>query len=589
VTALWASAATVPELLAHRAAATPEGQAFVAVGVGVASSSLSWQQFADQAARMAGALYTAGLRHGDRIAVLIPASIEWELLHHAVLSLGAIVVGLDAHDVPERLAAMCDQVDVVAVVAPDFGPLAALSPERWQRLRFVMTQSAGEGAAPVRSLGWAELLALPAPQEPPRSPQPDDLATLIFTSGTTGTPKAIPYRHRQVCAAVHAIGEAFGFIGVGGRLLCWLPLSNLFQRMVNLAGLRNGATTFVLSDPRQIMDVVALASPDVFIGVPRFFEKLHQGIVAKLEELPPLQRRAAQWAWQVGRDVGRVRLAGGKPQRWLGLKHRAADRWVLSRLRTSVMGRRLRFMITGSAPTPPPLLTEFYALGWPLLEAYGLSENVMPMAMNRIEDFRFGTVGKPFPGNELAIGPDDTILVRSACLARPAGDLAGTPVDAQGYYDTGDLGSIDADGFVRLSGRKSEVFKTSTGRRVSPYAAEAALRAVPGIDQAVLVGAGRKCVVALCATPAPVALSDRRALQQALSAAVEGVGVHERPQAIAMVPHAFTVEHGELTPNLKLRRAAIEQLHAEAIEAAYAGLGAVSGSAGRLLVVWPAE
>ncbi|MBL0150809.1 MAG: AMP-binding protein [Ideonella sp.] len=188
--------------------------------------------------------------------------------------MGAVIVGLDAHDLPERIGTMVEQADVAALAVADRSALSGIDPGRLERLRFILPITPDNGAPAawpvgVRVISWGEVdgLAKSLPSAP-GFPSPDDDATIIFTSGTTGAPKGIAYTHGQLCLAINAICEAFGFVGPGSRLLCWLPLSNLFQRIVSLAGMKQGAATYLLSDPRRVMQVVAKVSPDVFVGVP---------------------------------------------------------------------------------------------------------------------------------------------------------------------------------------------------------------------------------------------------------------------------------------------------------------------------------
>lgn len=574
---------TVPELLARRIAETPDITAFQQEGADGQWGPVSWRTFAERVASVRRGLLAAGLSKGDRLALIAPVSLEWELLHHAALSIGAVVVGLDAHDLPERLARMAEQADIAAFATSDARTLSALGPERIAGAHFVLLLEAGaDQVVPgSRCLRWPELAANESAHEAgATAPSAADLATIIFTSGTTGAPKGIAYTHGQVCLAVNATCDAFGFIGPGSRLLCWLPLSNLFQRIVNLAAIRQGATTYLLGDPRRVMQVVAGVSPDIFIGVPRFYEKLYDGIRANIAVQPALRRWLARWAWGIGRRVSRLRLGARPVPVALMLAHWFANRHVLRRVR-SVMGQRLRCMVTGSAPTPRHLLEEFHALGWLMLEAYGLSENVLPMAMNRIGDVRFGAVGRPVPGNEIRVADGGSIAVRGPGMFRGyLGEENSAAFDVDGYYRTGDFGRLDADGYLWLTGRAGDLIKTSTGRRVAPVGVEAELRSVPGIDQAVLIGAGRKCLVALCTcTQANMGADARSRLIEILAERIERLAEGERPLAVGLLERPFSVELGELTPNLKLRRSAIEERHADLIRSLYESIERASGPA----------
>ncbi len=576
MTDAWANASTVAQLLDLRAAETPQGIAFQREAADGRWESISWQDFSRRVAKLRRALSAAGLRKGDRLALIAPVSLEWELLHHAAMAMGVAVVGMDAHDLPERIATMAEQAGIAAFATADGRSLSRLGLDRLAAVRFLLdlNQPGNKGAElpeGPRRLTWPGLEAMgTSAQGDPEPPAADDIATIIFTSGTTGAPKGIAYSHGQVCLAVGAICEVFNFVGHEGRLLCWLPLSNLFQRMVNLAAVRQGVATYLLGDPRRVMEVVARVSPDIFVGVPRFYEKLYDGIVQNIAALPPLRRQLVAWAWDLGRRASGLRRQGRAVPPWLVAAHSVADRLILRRVR-SIMGKRLRCMVTGSAPTPRHLLEELHALGWVVLEAYGLSENVLPMAMNRIDDFRFGTVGRPLRGNQIVVADDGAIKVRGpGMFAGYLGEADRSAFDTEGFYLTGDLGQSDADGYLRLTGRTSELIKTSTGRRVAPAGVEAQLRSVPDIDQAVLIGNGRKCLVALCTSIQTGPDESARArLERALREQLTRINEHERPSGVALIERPFSIELGELTPNLKLKRAVIEMKHAELIQRLY--------------------
>ncbi len=574
------AADTVWQLLEQRVAASPDAMAFQReIGDG-RWEPVTWQTFHDRVIRLRRGFYAAGLRKGDRLALIAPVSIEWELLHHAALSMGVVVVGLDAHDLPQRIADMARQASVVAFATTDARVLAQLDEAQWRQVRMLLALQDSAVAAELlpgkRFITWSELDALADPvASPAETPGPDDVATIIFTSGTTGAPKGIAYTHAQVCMAVAAIADAFSFVGHDGRLLCWLPLSNLFQRMVNLAGLCRGAGTYLLSDPRRVMTAVATVSPDIFVGVPRFYEKLYDGIRGSIAARPALQQRAIELAWRIGRRVSRYRLDKRPLPAWLAVAHHAADRVVLSKLR-GVMGSRLRCMVTGSAPTPRYLLKEFHALGWLLLEAYGMSENVMPIAMNRLDDFRFGTVGRPLPGNQVAVAESGDIKVKGPGLFRGyLGDADPMRLDADGFYATWDLGTIDGDGYLSLTGRTGDLIKTSVGRRIAPAPIEAHLRRLAGVDDVLLIGNGEKYLVALfsCENMAPDEYS-LEVFKNLLNHHLSDINQQERPRGIGLIMRKFSVESEEMTPNLKLRRNAVVTRHQNLIRRLYQAVDA---------------
>lgn len=581
--------ATIPALLAWRADRSPDAAAFAEEVAPGQWRSVSWRSFAHQVEELRRGLLATGLRPGERLALVAPVSLRWELLHHAALALGAVVVGFDAHDQAQRIDSMCERAEVSCFALFGKSAVAAVGDARLRRGRLIVDIGGDLGFRHPAALRWPELLELGSRLDVPASPPAaSDLATIIFTSGTTGEPKGIGYTHAQLSLALNAIAEAFHFVGEEGRLLCWLPLSNLFQRIVNLAALKNGPVTCLLDDPRRVMDVVARAEPDVFIAVPRFFEKLHEGLLARMAGSPAPLRWALQVAWALGRRVSDARQSGRVLPWPVRLAHAAADALVLARVR-AIMGKRLRCMVSGSAPLSSTLLRELDALGWLVLEAYGLSENVIPMAMNRIDDHRFGSVGRPLRDNELKIEVDGAILVRGPGVFSGYIGEVSVPRAASDFHRTGDLGRMDEQGYLWLTGRSSELIKTSTGRRVSPLPAQDCLRRVPGVDQALVVGDGRKFLVALCTCPHPQTPSARAAIEQRCRASLVSLSAHERPLALGFIERPFDIASGEITANLKLRRQAIVQRHQALIDALYAHLDAVpTDSDGALLIVWPA-
>ncbi|MCP5288057.1 MAG: AMP-binding protein [Burkholderiaceae bacterium] len=586
---------TVPALLAERTARSPDAVAFQVETAPGRWSPVTWAVFARRVERLRRALVAAGLRKGDRLVLIAPVSIEWELLHHAAMAAGVVVAGMDGHDRPERIAGMVELADVTAFAVSDPRALSCLPPERWARCRLAVALEGADAAWPagITPIGLVALEAL-APEEsgqgpPLETPGPGDEAAIVFTSGTAGDPKGIAYRHHQVCLAIAAIADAFPFVGPGSRLLCWLPLSNLFQRIVNLAGMRRGAASYLLGDPRRVMDVVAGVAPEIFIGVPRFYEKLHEGIRARLASQPPIRRRLAAWAWDVGRLASPYLLRRAPMPAGLALRWTVAERLVLRRIRAA-MGDRLRFMVTGSAPTPRFLLDELHALGWQLLEAYGMSENVLPMAINRPDCFRPGSVGIVTPGNEIEIAADGRVRVRGpGVFDAYLGEHPGCRRDADGFFTTGDLARLDAEGFVWLQGRVSDFVKTSTGRRIAPVPIEAALREVAGVDQVAVVGNRRRHLAALLTLTedAQASAEGRAGFEAALRARLADLPGHERPAVVVVLDRALSIEEGELTPNLKLRRVQVESNHANVLDRAFTCLNDGAKGPDEPLLFWP--
>lgn len=571
----------LPDFALERARRTPDHIAFRhrldGHWVGI-----TWREFVARARDLAKGLAGAGLTRGGRLAIMAPTGLEWELFQLAALLNGAAVAGFDPHDQPVRVRTMLAVADIDTLVLAHPGLLDHLGPSRPPCLRRIICLT-GElppdsRASSGDALEWhtpASLLAIGPEASTLTLPRAEDPATLIFTSGSTGDPKGIAFTHAQVVLAVENILGAFPEIGSGDRLACWLPLSNLFQRMLNYCAAGRGAESWLVAEPQTIIERLPEIRPHVFIAVPRFFEKVEAGMRARLEALPGWSRTMAAWALAAG-DVRARSLREGQPASIIArVRARVADRWVLRRLR-AVLGGEVRYLVSGSAAFPAWLLERFHAMGLLVLEAYGLSENVVPVALNRPGAWRFGTVGRALPANELRIAGDGEVLVRGEGVCD--GYLDGTPaaLDAQGFLATGDLGTLDAEGFLTLTGRKSEIFKTSTGRKVAPLPVEAALRRLPGVDHAVVLGADRKMPVAIVTLAAGRVADDLAAVARALAdrvpEALDELAVWTRPAGLLVLRQPFGIESGELTSNLKLRRGEIMNKHGAALEALFAHL-----------------
>jgi len=353
--------------------------------------------------------------------------------------------------------------------------------------------------------------------------------------------------------------------------------------------MKSGAVSYLLGEPRRVMDVVTGVSPDVFVGVPRFYEKLYDGMRARVGLLPRWQQQMVEWAWETGRRSSSFRQQRQPMPIGLSLRWAFADQVVLRRVRT-VMGSRLKCMVTGSAPTPAWLLEEFYAVGWVLLEAYGLSESIVPVAMNRIDDFQFGTVGRPFACHEVTISEDGIVCVKGpGVCADHLGAKESKDVLTNRVLDTGDIGFLLPNGHLLLTGRADDVFKTSTGRRVAPSGIEARLRQSAGVEDALIFGAGRKGIIAICTFQHyPNGMDQRRraALEVALLDRLNELSPADRPQGVLLLERPFSVAAGELTPSLKLRRQEIEQRFEPKLKELTAEIWKHGPQTSRVLLKW---
>lgn len=565
---------SVPQLLQRLAQTAPKGIACRWRNTAGAWSGWNAAQLWTEVRCIARAFLALGLKRGDRLAIMARNCPEWLVAEMAALSLGAVVVGIDANASAEQTVAYLDQVPVRALIVDSAINVAKVPLSLRDRLAFVVALGKTTGSSAV--LSWRSLRSHDCvPDETAPGPDADDPATVIFTSGTTGAAKAIPHSHRQLLVACTALAETYSQVKAGDAVLCWLPLAHFFQRMLNLVALARGATIALVTDPRIIVSAIYEVQPASLPVVPRFLEKLREEIEARLVGQRGWRRTLVTWGLAAGADWSKCQRDGVRPSPWLRLRHTLADRVILRRIR-AVLGKRMRFLVTGSAPVAPGLLEFFHQLGVLVIEAYGTSENTVPVAVNRPDAFRFGSVGRPFAPNVVRLADDGEVLVRGPGLFHGyCSEDAADCFTPEGFYRTGDLGRFDADGYLYLLGRKGDVIKTSTGWRIAPARIESAYRRCPGVDEVVVFGEGRKHLVGL------VTLKSTAAARAGCSAHVQDVihgellrhgetlAKHERVAAFAVLPGRFTVESGELTPTLKLRRREIEARYGDTIAQLY--------------------
>ncbi len=598
---------TIPALFRARVEETPESKAYWTKDGQDNWSPVTWQEAADEVYILASGLLRLGLQPGQHVGIMATTSKTWELMQLAVLTVGGVVVGIDPKDTRANVKMILNRAEVSGLVFQSSGLLEILGEEEKKKLKFLISVDSKTGSD-------AECIALDSflqanelsgslaeiDQSLPQAP-----ATVIFTSGTTGTPKGIRYTHRQVVLACRSIAQAFPDMHPGSKLVCWLPLSNLFQRMINHCAVLLNAQTYFVPDPRKILDLLPEIKPDVFVGVPRFFEKIHEGMMQEVRKKPALVRSMVEKAFQAGDEQARTLRENRRESMSNKLMQAVLDRLILQKFRKT-FGGNIRFMISGSAPMPKWLLERYHAIGLLVLEAYGISENIVPMAMNRSQSYKFGTVGLPLAANEIQLTAEGEVLVKGpgVCSAYYTDPQEQSLVDQQGYLHTGDLAAIDEQGFISLLGRNSEMIKTSTGRRIVPTPIENSLRTIPGIEHAMLLGDNRKYPVAILALSDPDMLrSDNtkatsqdltkdkssqkllEQLRQQVQKHLEDLPHYQRPVGLIVTQEPFTVQGGDLTSNLKMRRKVIEGKFASQIQALYQALERVGPEKGGIQVI----
>jgi long-chain acyl-CoA synthetase len=546
VTASTLETRTAPELWRHAVAQGRAAPAFLEEHAG-GWQPVSWSEAADRVDRLAHGLVASGVRPGDAVAVLARTRLEWILLDWAIMSIGAVVVGL----YPTNTAKECEYIlghseAVLAFVEDD---------EQQAKLA-----SAGS----VREIiGFDELDAFMdrAGAEEPAPVGEDDLATLIYTSGTTGPPKGCMLTHKNlVTAAVRVKSQ----IGQEDTVLLFLPLAHSFARIVHHSTAFHGATLALVSDVARLPDAIAANRPTILPAVPRVYEKIHAGVLAEIERSSPMKRAIGRWALRVG-----SRTSGAQLQR------RIADRLVFAKIRGR-LGGRLRLGVSGAAPLGVDVLEFFRSLNMLVVEGYGLTETSSSLSVNDPDDYRFGTVGHAVDGCDVRLAEDNEILVRSDTVF--AGyykdpDATAAAFTDDGWFRTGDVGEIDRDGFLKITDRKKDLIITAGGKNIAPQNLENALKSSRFVSQALVVGDRRPYVAALLTLDWDAVNEAGRDAQQLVQELVDDVNRDrvrvEQIKRFSILPRDFSQEEGEITPTLKLRRRVVQEHFRDEIENLY--------------------
>lgn len=569
-------AATLVDLFLLRSQTDP-GRTFCQYkSSGSTWSKMSFKTAGEKIESLAAELRLLGLKPGDGLAIMATTRWEWFVLEMAVLRIGGFVTGLEPHGSTDDLVYRLTHSGVrgLAIEAAAINRLPAPALKNISFIVFLDSHSARPDGGPV-AVTFEELAEKGSTHGPLNLPfpGPEDLAALLYTSGTTGVPKAIRYRHRHVMAAVRAIEKTLPSLGPDDSVLCWLPLSHLFQRMINYIAMSTGATMAFLGDPREIVPAAQKIRPSVFLGVPRFYEKFAQKLEEKMASLPPWLRETIHQERETGRTP--------RLKRWI--KQMFCRLFLYPRFRKA-LGGRIRIMMTGSAPIDTDLLAFFHRIGLPLYEAYGVSENTLPIAMNVPGRVLLGSVGPPLADNTVRISEEGEVCVKGPGVCEEYWTTAAPlPMDNDGFYRTGDLGRLDAEGFLHLLGRRDDLFKTSTGRKIVPTHLETVYGTSPLFERVMAVGRGKpfpSLLVWLSSTP-PETPGSQTANNQPGSSEIDerivreidrlGTALlpYERAGAFFKIPTPPTIENGTLTASLKLRRRAVEEKWRVQIDALY--------------------
>ena len=544
---------------------------------------------------LAFGLVSLGIAKGDRVSILGNTRPEWTYFDFAALSIGATVVPIYQTNSPEECRYVLENSDSKVVVVEDAEQLEKVRQVRDQlpQLQHIvlMTGAATEDAISLEDLAAKGADGDAAAWEALYSAvTPEDICTFIYTSGTTGPPKGCVISHGNYRAMLDMVNET-SVIEEGDVTYLYLPLAHSFALLIQLGSFDLGATiAYWERDPLKILPNLAELKPTYFPSVPRIFEKIYTAATSAMEKEGGLKKAIFEWAIKVGEKMRANERAGRKPGFLLQRQYAFADKNVLSKIR-GLFGGNLRLAVSGAAPINPEILRFFDAAGVLVLEGWGMTETSTAATISTPDDFKVGTIGKPFPGCEVRIADDGEILVKGPNVFqgyhKNPEATAETIVD--GWLHTGDIGEVDGDGFIKITGRKKDIIITAGGKNITPANLEAEIKQHPLVSQCVVVGDRRPYLVALVTLEPeeavkyaqehnlpedPVALAQNADVKASIEAHVEKINQNfarvEQVKKISILPHDLSQESGELTPTLKVKRAVVAQKHEDAIEQLYA-------------------
>ena len=532
---------------------------------------VSWAEANTAVEELANGLLALGIRKGDAFGILAQTSLEWALFDYALGRVGAVGAAIYANSSPRDCRYVLDHSDAVGVLVEDETQRAKVAD---LGLEHVLSFAELDGLrARGRELAAADPEALARAEA---QIDDDDLFTFIYTSGTTGPPKACMIRHRNYYEMAACVDRVPEFAISDDTMLLYLPLAHNFGRLMHLLGAHIGYTTAFVSDPLRIAEVLPAVRPTLLPSVPRLYEKVHTAVLAQFEQVHGPRRRLLDWALQVGREVSELRQRGEPVPAGLARRHRIADRLVYSKIKKR-LGGRLRLGVSGGAPLAREIGEFFHSIDILIVEGWGLTECTTAASVNRPGRFRFGTVGPALPGFEVRADEDGELLIRSETVF--AGyykdeEATRAVLGEDGWLRSGDVGSIDEDGFITITDRKKDILVTAGGKNVAPQNLENALKTAPLVSQALVLGDRRPYVAALITVDPAVAdgLSEQE-VEERVQAIVDDVNAElsrfEQIKRFRVLRRDFSLDEGEVTPTLKLKRRVVQDHFAAEIEALY--------------------
>ncbi len=546
----------------------------------------------------------AGLRElgvvaGDRLALVSENRPEWALADYACLCARAADVPIYATLPAKQAEYILRDSGAVGVFCSTAEQLAKVMEvrSRLPALKHVIVFEAGAklpgtmSLADVEERGRAAAAKYPRFKEEALAVQPGDLATLIYTSGTTGDPKGVMLTHDNIYSNVKAGLEVLP-VSPGDESLSMLPLSHIFERTVGYSLFHSGVVINYAESFETVAANLQEVKPTVVLSVPRLYEKVYARVLENALAGSGVKRKIFFWAKEVGESWADHTMAGLPVPAGLALQKAIADKLVFSKLKQRT-GGRIKFFVSGGAPLAADIGKFFIGAGLPIAEGYGLTETSPVLTLNPLHKIKIGTVGRPVPGVQIKIAPDGEILAKGPNIMQGyynKPEATREVIDADGWFHTGDIGEIDADGYLKITDRKKDLIVTAGGKNIAPQPIENMVKTNKFLLNAVLLGDKRKYPIMLVVPNTDaldawakgrnlsyrsraelIALPDVRAkVEREVMGSLRDLAKYEMPKKIVLVDEDFTIENGMLTPTMKVKRRAVEKRFAEAIDRTYA-------------------
>jgi len=566
--------------------------------IGSAWVPTPWHTYVDQVRQAARALLTLGLQPGDTVCILGFNRPEWAIMQLAAMAIGGAGAGIYTTNSPIEVQYIIEHAESAVVLLENDGQWQKVNQVRAQlpALRQVVMMRGATVDDPL-VLSWEAFLSagdktsVEALDERIDGLRLDQLASLIYTSGTTGPPKGVMLSQDTVAWTAKTALDLFS-INANDRLVSYLPMSHIAEQMFTIhGGATGGYAVYYAESLEKLPDNLREVQPTYMFGVPRIWERFYNGVTEKLSQSTGARAKIGAWAMDVGRRVSALRNQGQEAGGLLALQYKLANRLVFSKVKPLLGLSEMRIAVSGAAPINPEILEFFSSLDVIIYEVYGQSEGCGPTTWNRPGATKFGATGQAFPGAQVKLGPDGEVLMkgRNVFMGYYKDDEATAATLIDGWLHSGDLGRFDDDGFLSIVGRKKEIIITSGGKNIAPKNIEAALKHLELVGEAVIIGERRNYLSAL------ITLEPEAAQRFAETHKLEGLVLHTHPLVLAeiqrgidevvnpqfarvenvrkfrILPRPFTIEDGELTPTLKIKRRIVNDHFSEDIEAMYTG------------------